>query len=277
MSIDPRLIERRKTVAEDNAKHNVTRLLKFLGVVLAIGAAVWLVYSPWLSIEQVETSGISASNANSILVDKGVVAGRPMLTASAAGTEQALLADPWIAEATVSKRWPDEVRVEVVERVPVAWTNTDTGWTRRAVDGVALPSEGEPTSELAHVDMPELADVAAPTSPDMLAALEFAAALDPGLDDGAVVHMHEGELWAEVSGFSVRLGRADEMTEKALSLAALLREEIPEDSVIVMIAPTNPSVLTPGGAAAAAAAAEQTSDETSSEDASEDAGETSDD
>jgi hypothetical protein len=27
MSIDPRLIERRKTVAEDNAKRNVSRLL----------------------------------------------------------------------------------------------------------------------------------------------------------------------------------------------------------------------------------------------------------
>ena len=177
--------------------------------------------------------------------------------------------------ATVSKKWPDEVRVEVVERVPVAWTNTDTGWTRRAIDGVALPSEEEPTTELPHVDMTELAEVAAATSPDMLAALEFVAALAPGLEDGAVVHMHEGELWAEVSGFSIRLGRADEMTEKALSLAGLLRQQIPEGSVIVMIATTNPSVLTPSGAAAAAAA-EQASQQ-SSEDASNDDGETSDD
>lgn len=263
MSIDPRLIERRKTVAEDNAKHNVERLLKFLGILLAIGGVVWLVFSPWLSIERVETSGISASGANSILVDQGVVAGNPMLTASVAATEQALLADPWIAEATMSKRWPDEVRVEVTERVPVAWTNTDVGWTRRAVDGVALPSEAEPTAELAHVDMPGLADVAAETSPDMLGALEFVAALEPGLDDGAVVHMREGELWAEVAGYPVRLGRADEMAEKALSLAALLREGIPEGSVIVMIAPTNPSVLTPSGAAAAIQEAQASSEESS--------------
>lgn len=259
MSIDPRLIERRKTVAEDNAKHKVERLLKFLAVLLALGGAVWLVFSPWLSIERVETTGISASGANSILVDQGVVAGNPMLLASASATEQALLADPWIAEATMSKSWPDQVRVEVVERVPVAWTNTDIGWTRRAVDGVALPSEGEPTTEMAHVDMPELADVAAGTSPDMLGSLEFVAALAPGLDDGAVVFMQDGELWAEVSGYSVRLGRADEMAEKALSLAALLDEGVPEGSVIILIAPTNPSVLTPSGAAAAAAAAEQAS------------------
>jgi hypothetical protein len=63
------------------------------------------------------------------------------------------------------------------------------------------------------------------------------------------------------------------MTEKALSLAGLLRQQIPEGSVIVMIAPTNPSVLTPSGAAAAAA--EQASQQ-SSEDASSDDGETSD-
>ncbi|HET9260658.1 MAG TPA: FtsQ-type POTRA domain-containing protein [Acidimicrobiia bacterium] len=262
MSIDPRLMERRKTVAEDNAKHNVERLLKFLAVLLAAGGVAWLVFSPWLSIEQVEASGISASGANSILVDQGVVAGSPMLMASANATEQALLTDPWIAEVTVSKHWPNEVRVEVVERVPVAWTNTEIGWTRRAVDGVALPSEGEPTTEMAHVDMPELADVAAETSPDMLAALEFAAALAPGLEAGAVIHMQEGELWAEVKGYAVRLGRADEMTEKALSLAALLREEIPEGSLIVMIAPTNPSVLTPSAADAAAAATQTSSDET---------------
>lgn len=252
MTIDPRLIERRKSVAEDNAKRNFERLLKFLGFVLVIGAVVWLVFSPWLSVERVDTNGIAASDANSILVDEGVIAGTPMVMVNASRTEESLLTDPWIAEATVSKHWPDEVSVEIVERVPVAATNTEGGWIRRAVDGVALPADTELEAGMARIDMPEMADVAAPTSPDMLAALEFLAALDHGLHEGTVVSNQDGELWAEVSGFPVRLGRADEMTEKALSLGALLSQDIPEGSVIVMIAPTNPSVLTPTGAAAAA-------------------------
>jgi cell division protein FtsQ len=32
-----------------------------------------------------------------------------------------LLANPWIAEATVTRIWPNRLRVKVVERVPVAW------------------------------------------------------------------------------------------------------------------------------------------------------------
>jgi hypothetical protein len=50
MSIDPRLMERRKTVAEDNAKKSISRLLKFLTVIVLAGASAWLLFSPWLSV-----------------------------------------------------------------------------------------------------------------------------------------------------------------------------------------------------------------------------------
>jgi hypothetical protein len=75
MSIDPRLMERRKTVAEDNAKKNISRLLKFLMVVVFAGASAWLLFSPWLSVDRVETDGVNSSAANSILAELGVRAG----------------------------------------------------------------------------------------------------------------------------------------------------------------------------------------------------------
>jgi hypothetical protein len=35
------------------------------------------------------------------------------------------------------------------------------------------------------------------------------------------------------------------MREKALSLAALLNEDMPDSSVLILIAPTNPAIMTP--------------------------------
>lgn len=265
MTIDPRLIERRKTVAEDKAKRNLSRLLKFLTGVVVVGALVWLFFSPWLSVSRVDTNGFDVSAGQSILADLRVVAGTPMFQISADSTEAALLEDPWIAEAQVGKVWPNLVTVDVVERTPVAWTRTGERWTRRAIDGVALPSAPEPDDEMARIEMAGLADVAAETAPDMLGALEFVEALPASLHSGTVVTTNDGELWATVQGYQVRLGRAAEMREKALSLHALLQEQIPEGSLLNLIAPTIPSYLAPG------AGEEPEVDDQSSEDESTEA------
>lgn len=246
MSIDPRLMERRKVVAENKAQKNVGRLLKFLLLVFVAGSLAWLVFSPWLSVRQVTTTGIEHSAANSVLADAGVVAGTPMILVNAANVEQRLAADPWVAEANLDLHWPNEVSVEVVEREPTAWVHTSGGWTRRAVDGVALPSGSEPDTEMAWIEMPSIADGDAVESTDVLGALEFIRALPQDLRPGTVVTRSQGEVWATVQGHEVRLGRGVDMVEKALSLNALLETNIAEGSTLVLIAPTNPAVLPPG-------------------------------
>lgn len=245
MSIDPRLIERRKDVAEDNAKRSMSRLLKFLALVVVVGSLLWLAFSPWLSVSRVTTTGIEVSSSHATLVDHGVVAGTPMILIDATEVEEALLEDPWVADANVALHWPDGVEVDVAERAPTAWVETAGGWTRRAVDGVALPSAPAPEAGMARIEMPGISDEEAKTSGDVLGALEFVESLPDDLHPGAVVTRFEGELWATVSGYQVRLGRATDMSEKALSLGALLEEAIPEGSTLVLIAPTNPAVMTP--------------------------------
>lgn len=245
MSVDPRLIERRKTVAEYNAKKSMSRLLKFLLFLLVAGSLLWLAFSPFLSIKQVTTSGVVASKSHSVLTEEGVVAGTPMILVGTSRAEERLLQDPWVAEATVRRVWPDEVTVEVVERTPTAWVQFDDAWTRRAVDGVALPSGSDPNEEMAWIEMSGITDREATDSTDLLGALEFVDALPADLHPGTVVTRVDGELWATVDDYQVRLGRAVDMAEKALSLDALLDEGIPEGSTVVLIAPTNPAVLTP--------------------------------
>lgn len=247
MAIDPRLIDRRREVAEDRARRNVTRLVRFLVVLAVVGAVVWLFLSPLLSVKAVDTTGIVASDAHAILADQDVVVGRPMIFVGAGAVAEVLEHDPWIGEAMVDKDWPNQVRVTIVERVPVAWIETADGWDRRAVDGVVLPVSGGPDDSLPKLVFTRVTAAEAGESTMVLGALEFVDALPPELRPGATIRVEEnGELWATVSGYEVRLGRPTEMTGKALSLQALLAETPDVGSTLVLIAPTNPAVAPPG-------------------------------
>jgi len=242
MSIDPRLMERRQAVAEDNAKRNVARLLRFLVVLTVVAAVVWLILSPWLSVSQVRTAGVSRSDANAILAEYGVVAGTPMIMLRAGTVEEELLNDPWIRDARVYVNWPNEVNVGVVERVPVAWVQTADGWARRSVDAASLPGGNVPDDSLPQVILPAVKSVDAESDPFLLGSVEFYDALPTSLWPLSAIRLNSGELWATVQGYDVRLGRPVEMASKAATLVVMLEESIPDDAVIVLISPTYPAI-----------------------------------
>ncbi|MEX1093975.1 MAG: FtsQ-type POTRA domain-containing protein [Acidimicrobiia bacterium] len=246
MTIDPRLADRRRDVAEDRARRNVNRILRFLAVLAVVGGVVWLLLSPTFSVESVGVSGVQASETNAVLAANKVVAGRPLILIRTETIETELLEDPWVKEASVSLDWPRGVIVAVSERSPVAWVETVNGWFRRAVDGIALPGESVPDDTMGQIRLPSVSADDAVGSPLVLGALEFIDTLPVALGSNAVVDERSGELWALVGGFDVRLGRPVEMADKALSLATLLQEPLAGGSVINMIAPTNPAVVPPG-------------------------------
>ena len=236
-------MERRQEVAEDNARRNVSRLLKFLVALSLVGALAWLFLSPFLSISEVRTAGISVSSAHMTLTEFGVLAGNPMVMVRSGLVEATLEQDPWVAEARVHLNWPDTVIVRVVERVPVAWVETGGGWVRRAADGVAVPSPEKPDSSLAWVQLTAVAEAGSESAPLVLGAVEFVAALPSQLRAESLVRLEsDDELWAQVDGYRVRLGRPIEMTAKALSLVALLEQRPDPNSVLTLIAPSHPAV-----------------------------------
>jgi cell division protein FtsQ len=243
MTIDPRLAERRREVAEDRARRNVGRLVRFLIALGVIGALVWVFLSPLLSVTTITTTGINASTAASILAEERVTEGTPLILIRTGRVEKALEADPWVRESVVDLDWPQGVMVRVDERVPVAWVETDEGWGLYAVDGVRLTTAPDPADEMPWIQIGAVDATSEAPSPELLGSLEFAAGLSDELQAGARVRNEGGgELWADVGGYEVRLGRAVEMRQKALSLAALIREQPPEGSILNLIAPTNPAV-----------------------------------
>ena len=143
MSIDPRLLERRQVVAEDRARRSVGRLLRFLVVVAILGAGVWLMLSPIMSVHEVTVAGVTSSATYEVLAENELVVGTPMILTRAGSVVGELETDPWVSDASIDLEWPNRVVVRVEERVPAAWAQTNAGWSRRASDGLALPSAAD--------------------------------------------------------------------------------------------------------------------------------------
>ena len=220
----------------------MSRILKYLVLLAMIGGLLWLAFSPLLSVRQVRTAGIFVSDTHGILAAHGVIAGTPMVLLRTGVVEESLFGDPWVAEARVHVSWPDEVIVRIVERVPVAWVQTNEGWDRRSIDGVALPGPVGPDGSLPWVYLPEVSSHGAEESRLVLGAIEFLSALPRDLSIETWVWIKGGELWATAKGRDARLGRPIEMEAKALTLQAMLDEDIPEGAVLILIAPTHPAV-----------------------------------
>jgi cell division protein FtsQ len=75
-----------------------------------------------------------------ILVLAGITDRSSLLFLDAARTRARLLSNPWIAEATVLKLYPDRLRIEIRERKPFALWQKDGRITLIAADGAVLES-----------------------------------------------------------------------------------------------------------------------------------------
>lgn len=262
--MDPRLMSRRRRVAEDRARFNLGRLLRLLTVLAVVAVVVWLLQSPFLSVGQVEVRGASQVDARAILVSHGVTKGRPMVLLDIGGAAAALRAEPWVMEATVARRWPTGVHVQVREHRPAAVVTFSDGPFLVSADGTVLePASGRPP--LPKVDLGTTASDDAEGDLEVEGAVEFVATLPEDRRSGAVVASGEDGLTAKVSDFEIRLGRPFDMADKAVVVDEVLDTGLEEGSVVTVVAPASPAVLPPGGAdgsAATGADADATADTT---------------
>jgi cell division protein FtsQ len=222
-TIDPRIAERRDEVTEDRARRRLRLVLRLVVAALLVAAVVWLFRSPLLSIRDVAVSGEVRSDPAAIAAEAGFSVGVPTMSVRAGTLREALLRDPWIADAEVSVSWPGSIEIDVAERVPVAAMHSPRGWLVLAVDGAVVEVvDAAPDLATLAIEPPQIVGPGAVLDdPLVLGAVRFASAASSDLGS-LVISSRDGELWAIVTEHDVRLGRPIEMEAKAAALGALL-------------------------------------------------------
>jgi cell division protein FtsQ len=98
------------------------------GILVTIAAALACVYgmlrytrtSPRFSVRTIEVQGGSHRSAEDIALAGGIVKGQNVFTTDLEAAKLGILSDPWIEQASVRRKLPSTIAVEVVEREAAA-------------------------------------------------------------------------------------------------------------------------------------------------------------
>lgn len=130
-----------------------------LGV--AWGARRYLMTSPRFSLEQVVMSGQKTRTKDALLARANVKMGQNVLSIDLDGAKNKMLGDPYVKSATLARRLPDTILVDIEERVPAAMVALGDALLLVTRDGDAFKrvEVGDPTDLPVITGLaPELAD-----------------------------------------------------------------------------------------------------------------------
>lgn len=192
-------------------------------VLVLIGTGVWLLwFSAVLQAKAVEVTGNGTLTSARVEKAARTPLGGPLVSVDLDAIEQRVEAIAAVRSASVSRSWPDTIRIDVVERVPVAVVSRGVGLQAVDADGYLFGSyASEPR------DLPVIR-----TAPDVRReALAEAAAVIGSLraDIAAKVRHVDVQTIDQIvlrlkDGRRVMWGSADDAAQKAEVLEALLRQ-----------------------------------------------------
>ena len=231
LAVDPRLRARRREIQRHQGRRRLRRLQAALGLA-ALGAGAWaLAVSPVADVDRVVVEGANRSGNDAVEEATGIHRGEAMATLDIGQADAGVEDLPWVATATVARRWPSSVVVVVTERRPMAVVVAADG-SRVAVDAegrqLAVVEEGAFPGLVGITGLAPRADPGAGLGRDAAAPLELADLLSdavPGLTSELAVV--EGELEVRLLGGAgaevlVRFGDGGLLADKVTALVALI-------------------------------------------------------
>jgi len=165
---DERFVERRRSVRWRRVRRV---LLGLLGAGLVAGL-VWVVwFSSAVAVNKIVIEGTTTLTSSDIRSQAAVRFGEPLVRVDTVAIESRVAEMERIDQVHVSRNWPRTIRIEVVERKPIAWVMS--GGTMRALDryGVDFRTWRSEPKDLVEVQ------VAAATARQRQQALETSAAV----------------------------------------------------------------------------------------------------
>lgn len=226
VAVDPRIRERRVTVARDAGRRRLHRLLVAAAVLLVGLLALGLTWTPVLDVEQVDVRGADRTAPEVITEAAGVAVGDPLAWFDTGAAEVAVAALPWVDEVTVTRAWSGAVGVEVTERVPAAaLARADGAWALADGEGRVLATVDDQPQDVALVEgVTTSAPPGAQLDDEVLEALAVAAAVPAGIRaEVAAVQGAGADLEVVLrAGGVILLGGAEDVDAKLASAAAVL-------------------------------------------------------
>jgi len=147
--LDPRLRARRIAVRRDEGRRRLKRLLLLVAGAAVVLAAVAVLRSPVLDVDEVAVTGARRLDPDELREVAGIGLGRPLLLADLDGAAERIEALPWVADAQVTRDLPGTVVVSVREREAVAVV---TGGGR----AVLVDAQGRVLAEPTAADGPQV-------------------------------------------------------------------------------------------------------------------------
>jgi cell division protein FtsQ len=192
------------------------------GFLVVLGAvAIGLTYTPMFHAKTIMVTGERRLSEARILKIAGVGPGTDVFHADLRAAERRLERNPWIASATVSRRLPSSISVQITERRPVALARSSDGTlTYLALDGSVLAPAGR------HTLLPEVQVEAGADEPAAMAAgASVAEALPPGLlpEVASISVDAEGSVIVGMrSGVTAAYGDGSDARAKGQALKAVI-------------------------------------------------------
>jgi len=109
------------------------RVLAVVVVLAVLGTAVWAVwFSTLLSVRSVQVNGASTLRPGQVRRAAAVDLGEPLVSVDLGAVHARIAALAAVDHVEVSRQWPDQVRIDITERTPVAVV--DFGGRLRGLD-----------------------------------------------------------------------------------------------------------------------------------------------
>jgi cell division protein FtsQ len=219
------------------------RLLVFGVFVVVLAAIAYGVSrSPLLAVDNLQVRGTSHLATAQVVDAAGVREGDAMVWIDTTAAVDGMDALPYVRDATLTREWPDTVRITVHERTPVAWIDGPAGKvvvdrTGRVLETVAAAPPGMPQLLGAKAVPPPGGTVDAVGAARVAGGLTGLAAVATTsvevTDLGIVLHL--------AAGPEVRMGQATRVGVKIRAALAVLDalQDAPPAYVDVSV-PTNP-------------------------------------